>query len=87
MIISFSMGLLKESDEKAVRERLSKLEHGVSLVVFTQEMECLFCRETRELIEEVAALPDKLSVEVRDFPGYDQPIKIVFSEPRDRTQN
>jgi glutaredoxin-like protein len=30
-------------------------------------MECQFCRETRELIEELAGLTDKLKVEVKDF--------------------
>jgi alkyl hydroperoxide reductase subunit AhpF len=35
--------------------------------MFTQEMECQFCQHTRELMEEVAALSDKLSVEVYDF--------------------
>ncbi len=30
-------------------------------------MECQYCTETRELIEEVAELSDKLSVEVYDF--------------------
>ena len=35
--------------------------------MFTQEMECQYCKETHELVEDVAALTDKVSVEVRDF--------------------
>ena len=61
------MGMLKESDRKTVAERLSGLSDPVKMVVFTQEMECMFCRETRELIEEVGDLSDKIVVEVYDF--------------------
>lgn len=46
---------------------LSKVANPVKLVVFTQEMECQFCREARAVAEEIAALSDKLSVEVYDM--------------------
>ena len=61
------MGLISERDRKPVQDRLAKLVRPVKAVVFTQEMECQFCRETRELIEELAGLTDKLKVEVKDF--------------------
>ncbi len=61
------MGMINDKDKKAVGERLSRLTGAVKLVMFTQEIECQFCRETRELVEEVAALSDKISVEIRDF--------------------
>ena len=61
------MGMIGDKDKKTVGDRLSKLSGAVKLVVFTQEMECQFCKETRELAEEVAALSDKISVEIRDF--------------------
>jgi glutaredoxin-like protein len=61
------MAMIGDKDKKAVGDRLSKLTGPVKLVVFTQEMECQFCKETRELVEEVAALSDKVSVEVKDF--------------------
>jgi glutaredoxin-like protein len=35
--------------------------------MFTQEVECRFCSETRQLAQELATLNDKLSVEVYDF--------------------
>ena len=35
--------------------------------MFTQEMECQYCRETRQISEEVASLSDNISVEVYDF--------------------
>jgi glutaredoxin-like protein len=61
------MGMISDKDKKAVAERLSKLTGAVKLVMFSQEIECQFCRETRELVEEIAALSDKISVEIRDF--------------------
>jgi glutaredoxin-like protein len=50
------MALISEKDAKVVRERLSKLPSPVTLAIFTQEFECEYCRQTRELAEEVAAL-------------------------------
>jgi glutaredoxin-like protein len=61
------MGMISDRDRKLVSDRLSKLAGPVKLLVYTQEMECQFCRETRELCEEVAGLSDKISVQVRDF--------------------
>ena len=61
------MGLLQERDRKTVEKEFEKLQEPVKLINFTQEMECQFCQQTRELMEEVASLSDKLSVEVYDF--------------------
>lgn len=62
------MGLLSEKDSKVVGERLGKLARPVTLAVFTQEFECQLCRETRELVEEIAAISSgKVVVEVHDF--------------------
>jgi glutaredoxin-like protein len=61
------MGMIGDKDKKAVAERLAKLTGAVKLMMFTQEIECQFCKETRELVEEIAALSDKVSVEIRDF--------------------
>jgi glutaredoxin-like protein len=69
------MGLISERDRKPVQDRLAKLARPVKAVVFTQEMECQFCRETRELIEELAGLTDKLKVEVKDFLKNEQEAK------------
>jgi alkyl hydroperoxide reductase subunit AhpF len=45
-------------------ELLAKVPNAVRLVVFTQENECQYCKEAREMAQEVAGLSDKLSVEV-----------------------
>lgn len=61
------MALLNEQIQKDVRKALSDVETPVVFKVFTQEMECDYCKDTRELVEEVAGLSDRLSVEVYDL--------------------
>jgi glutaredoxin-like protein len=61
------MGMLKDKDKKALAEVLKELTGQVKLVMFTQEMECEYCQLTREMVEEIAAISDKISAEVHDF--------------------
>jgi glutaredoxin-like protein len=61
------MPLLKDDDRREIRKRLAGIEHPVTLLLFTQEHECQFCVLTREMVEEVAALSDKIEVEIHDF--------------------
>ncbi len=65
------MPLLDERVQKQVRTALAALTSPVKLVMFTQgeggALECAFCGETRQLVEEVAGLSDKIRSEVRDF--------------------
>jgi glutaredoxin-like protein len=51
-----------------VQKRFAKeLVGKVRLVFFSQEMECQFCAQTRELMQQVASWSDKITLEVRDF--------------------
>lgn len=62
------MNILPESQIKHLRTDLSqKLVDPVTLVVFTQEYECDYCKEARELAQEFASLTDKIKVEVFDL--------------------
>lgn len=61
------MPLLTEEIKAQVRESLADLTSLVRLIVFTQTLECAFCRENRELIESVAELSDHITVEVYNF--------------------
>ena len=45
----------------------SKLKYDVRILVFTQNFECSYCKENRELMEELVALTDKIKIEVYDF--------------------
>jgi len=44
-----------------------KLVDPVKIVMFTQEMECRYCNETRKLAQEIGGLSDKITIEVYDF--------------------
>lgn len=65
------MTILSAEVQEQIREALAQLAEPVKLVVFTQgeggALECDFCAEMRQLIEEVAALSSQLTLEVRDF--------------------
>jgi glutaredoxin-like protein len=62
------MGLIKEEQQKQLKELFKKLKRDVKFIFFTQEMECPFCKETRELLEDIAFLSDgKISLTVYDF--------------------
>jgi len=59
--------MLSEKDRKAVGKRLEELDKPVRLINFTQQLECQFCHETRTLLEELASISDKVSLEVYNF--------------------
>lgn len=61
------MALLNAEIRKDVKAALAGVTTQVTFKVFTQPFECQYCRETRELIQEVADLSDKVAVEVYDF--------------------
>lgn len=61
------MIFLDDKTRQELQKRLSTLKDSVKLVYFTQEFECQFCRETRQLLTEVAELSDKIKVEVYNF--------------------
>jgi glutaredoxin-like protein len=62
------VGILPESHIKRLKTDLSeKLVKPVTLAVFTQEYECDYCKNTRELTQELASLTDKIKVEIFDL--------------------
>lgn len=65
------MALLNPKIQEQVRQLFADLEHPVRLLMFTQgeggALECEMCADTRQLVEEVAALSDKIHLEVYDF--------------------
>jgi len=62
------MALLDMGVRNQIKTQLEALPQAVTLHVFTQALECMYCRETRELAEELAeTMPDKVKVEVHDF--------------------
>ena len=60
------MGIIKEEQKEQLKERFKDLDGNVKLIVFTQENECRYCEETRQVMEDIAELSDKITVEVND---------------------
>ncbi len=74
------MEILKKEVEEATKKKFDEeMEESVTLHFFTQEpsrlivpdhlkgQECLFCKETRELLGEVSSLSDKIELVTHDF--------------------
>lgn len=60
--------IIKPAIEAQLKETfVNTLKDEVKLVVFTQELECQFCRENRMLAEELTALSPLLKLEVYNF--------------------
>lgn len=59
--------VLSDTQREHLRKHFSELTNDVELIVFTQELECAFCREARELVLELAALSPKIKTKVYDF--------------------
>jgi glutaredoxin-like protein len=62
------MGILSDQQRARLKSELSEnLINPVTLTVFTQEFECAYCKEARELAEELASLNDKIRIQVLDL--------------------
>ena len=62
------MSVVPELHLKRLKTDLSqKLVSPVTLAVFTQELECDYCRKARELAQDLASLTDKIKVEIYDL--------------------
>jgi glutaredoxin-like protein len=62
------MALISAKDAEYLQQEFaSSLVNPVKLVMFTQTIECQFCAETRQIVEEIAGLSDKISVEIYNF--------------------
>ena len=61
------MPMLPDDVKGQVIEAFASIKTPVKLINFTQTLECAYCRETRELLQEIAELSDQVSDEVYDF--------------------
>ena len=61
------MTLIGERDAADIRERLKEMVNPVKLVHFTQELNLEYGREAKQLLQHLAELSDKLSLEVYNF--------------------
>lgn len=62
------MSLIPDDKKELLKNDFKeKLVDPVKIVMFTQEFECQFCSDTRKLVQDLATLTDKITVEIHDF--------------------
>jgi glutaredoxin-like protein len=61
------VAFLTEKDQQFVINLFENMQDKVQLIMFTQELECQYCRETRQILEEVASLSEKIDLTVYNF--------------------
>ena len=62
------MSLIPDDKKEILKNRFKEnLVDPVKIVMFTQEIECRFCSDTRQLVQELAGLSDNISLELYDF--------------------
>jgi glutaredoxin-like protein len=62
------MSLLPDDKKELLKNDFKeKLLDPVKIVMFTQEIECRYCSDTRKLAQELSTLSDKITTEVYDF--------------------
>jgi glutaredoxin-like protein len=58
--------LLNEDIKNQIREVFTQLQDPVQVLFFGREMDCEYCSDTLQLVEEVTALSEKLALSVYD---------------------
>jgi glutaredoxin-like protein len=58
---------MDQDTQEQVRSLLAVLQTPVTLHMFMQEDECDYCKETRQIAEEIAELSDRVTLQVHDF--------------------
>jgi alkyl hydroperoxide reductase subunit AhpF len=61
------MGLLSPADQGKLRESFSEMTSPVRLLFFTQTLGCDTCLETRQILDELPVLSDKIAIEEVNF--------------------
>ncbi len=59
--------MLSDLEKYALKKKFSDLVNDVEIAVFTQERECQFCKDTRELVLELGAASSRIKTMVYDF--------------------
>jgi alkyl hydroperoxide reductase subunit AhpF len=57
------MSLVSPADQQKLREVFAEMTRPVRLVFFTQTLECETCPQTKEILDELPPLSDKIAIE------------------------
>lgn len=57
------MGLLRPAEQDKLREAFAEMKSPVKIVFFTQTLGCETCLQTRQILDELPPLSDKVAIE------------------------
>jgi alkyl hydroperoxide reductase subunit AhpF len=57
------MALISPSDQERLRESFAEMTRPVRLLFFTQTLDCETCLQTRQILDELPPLSDKIAIE------------------------
>jgi alkyl hydroperoxide reductase subunit AhpF len=61
------MSLLSTADQEKLRESFDEMTHPVRVLFFTQTLDCEPCLQTRQILDELPLLSDKIAIEEVNF--------------------
>ncbi len=61
------MSLLSPADQEKLRESFDEMTSPVTVLFFTQTLDCEPCVQTRQILDELPALSDKIAIEEVNF--------------------
>ena len=61
------MALLSPADQQKLRESFREMTRPVRLLFFTQTLDCETCVQTRQILDELPALSEKIAIEEVNF--------------------
>jgi alkyl hydroperoxide reductase subunit AhpF len=61
------MGLIAPADQQRLRDAFSAMTRPVKLLFFTQTLDCETCPQTRQILDELPPLCERISIEESNF--------------------
>jgi len=61
------MALLSTADQQKLRDAFNEMTSSVRLLFFTQALECETCPQTKQILDELPPLSDKITIEEVNF--------------------
>jgi alkyl hydroperoxide reductase subunit AhpF len=61
------VGLISEPDQQRLRDAFAEMTRPVRLLFFTQTVGCDTCAETRQILDELPPLSDRITIEEVNF--------------------
>ena len=61
------MPLIAEADQQKLREAFTEMTRAVTILFFTQTLDCETCLMTRQIVDELPPLSDRIAIEEVNF--------------------